>query len=32
MRVPGVPIAALLDAARFTAASRLIVEASGMPA
>jgi O-succinylbenzoate synthase len=32
MRVPGVPIAALLDAGRFTSASRLIVEASGMPA
>ena len=32
MRVPGVPIAALLDAGRFTSASRLIVEASGLPA
>jgi len=32
MRVPGVPIAALLDARRFASASRLIVEASGMPA
>jgi O-succinylbenzoate synthase len=32
MRVPGVPIAALLDAGRFTAATRLLVEASGMPA
>jgi O-succinylbenzoate synthase len=32
MRVPGVPIAALLDAGRFTSASRLIVEAGGMPA
>jgi O-succinylbenzoate synthase len=32
MRVPGVPIAALLDAGRFASASRLIVEVSGMPA
>ena len=32
MRVPGVSIAALLDAGRFTSASKLIVEASGMPA
>jgi hypothetical protein len=32
MRVPGVPIAALLDAGRFSSASRLIVERSGIPA
>jgi hypothetical protein len=32
MRVPGVPIAALLDAHRFGVASRLIVEASSIPA
>jgi O-succinylbenzoate synthase len=32
MQVPGVPIAALLDAGRFAAATRLVVEASGMPA
>ena len=31
MRVPGVPIAALLDAGRFGAASRLIVEAAATP-
>ena len=32
MRVPGVPIAALLDAGRFGTASRLILEASQTPA
>ena len=32
MRVPGVPIAALLDAGRFGAASRLILEAAATPA
>jgi o-succinylbenzoate synthase len=32
MRVPGVPIAALLDAGRFGAASRLILEATATPA
>jgi len=32
MAVPGVPIASLLDAGRFGAASRLIVEASATPA
>jgi O-succinylbenzoate synthase len=31
MRVPGVPIAALLDAGRFGAASRLILEAAAAP-
>jgi O-succinylbenzoate synthase len=31
MRVPGVPIAALLDAGRYGAASRLIVEAAATP-
>jgi len=31
MRVPGVPIAALLDAGRFGAASRLILEAAATP-
>jgi O-succinylbenzoate synthase len=31
MRVPGVPIAALLDAGRFGAASSLIVDAGAMP-
>ena len=31
MRVPGVPIAALLDAGRFGAASRLIVEVAATP-
>jgi O-succinylbenzoate synthase len=32
MRVPGVPIAALLDAGRFGSASRLILEAAATPA
>jgi hypothetical protein len=31
MRVPGVPIAALLDAGRFGAASSLIVDAGATP-
>jgi hypothetical protein len=31
MRVPGVPIAAMLDAGRFSAAARRILEASATP-
>jgi hypothetical protein len=31
MRVPGVPIAALLDAGRFGAASRIILEVAATP-
>jgi hypothetical protein len=31
MRVPGVPIAALLDAGRFGAAARLVLEAGAAP-